>query len=121
MNNKGQSLVTFILLLPIIFLLIAVTTDLGYLELDKQKYQNEIKSTIKYGLNHIDDENIKAKMENLLQTNGTKEIEVNDKTIRITIKDKHKSIFNNIFKNEYDINITYNGYIENNKKIITKG
>ena len=47
MNNKGQSLVTFILLLPIIFLLIAVTTDLGYLELDKQKYQNEIKSTIK--------------------------------------------------------------------------
>lgn len=121
MNNKGQSLVTFILLLPIIFILIALVTDLGYLELDKQKYQNDIKSTIKYGLNHIEDENIKTKMDSLLQISGAKKIEVNDKTIKITIKDKHKSIFNNIFKNEYDIIITYNGYIENDKKIITKG
>ena len=114
MNNKGQSLIVFVLLLPIISLIIAITIDLGYLELDKQNYQNEIKNTINYGLKHLDDENIKTKMENILtkNTKGNITVQIDNEIITINIKDKHNSIFNNIFKKHYNIDITYKGYKE---------
>ena len=122
MNNKGQALVAFVLLLPIMFLLFAIVFDLGSLGVAKQKYENEIKSTIKYGLNHIEDKDVKEKMQNMLETNieGNKNIEINDKTIRINIKNKKESIFPNIIKKDYDLDITYKGYKENNQIIIKK-
>lgn len=122
MNNKGQALVTFILLLPLIFLLIAIIYDLGALELTKQKTENEIKSTINYALNNIEDKNIYEKSKNMLDKNieGNKTIIINDKTIKINIKTNKESIFPNIIKDKYNIDITYNGYIENNKIKIIK-
>ena len=122
MNNKGQALVAFVLLLPIVFLLLAITFDLGSLEVTKQKYQYEVKSTIKYGLNHLEDPNIKEKMQNMLELNtkGSKNIEINANKIKINIKTKEKSIFPNIIKKDYDLDITYTGYKENSKIKIVK-
>ena len=122
MNNKGQALVTFILTLPLIFLLIAVVYDLGTLSLTKQKIQTEIKSAITYGLNNIDDPEIKTKLENILNKNieGRKTINIENKTIKINVKDSKNSIFPNIIKDKYNIDITYNGYIENKKIKIIK-
>ena len=39
MNNKGQVLVLFVIMLPIILLLLVMTIEVGDIYLDKQKIQ----------------------------------------------------------------------------------
>ena len=120
MNNKGQSLTTFILLLPLIFILIVGVYDISSLELEKGKIDSEIKSAITYGLKNIEDKDIKQKIHVILDKNitGKKTIVINSKTIQITYENKINSIFTNIIKTEYEINKTYTGYIKDGKIII---
>ncbi|WP_418209468.1 TadE/TadG family type IV pilus assembly protein [Bacteroides sp.] len=42
LNNKGQSFVTFVMLLPIIIILLAIVVDVGNLAYTKHKYETEI-------------------------------------------------------------------------------
>lgn len=122
MGNKGQTLVIFVLILPIILLLFTFIWEVGNLNLTINKYETEIKNTIKYGLNHLDDENLKDNLTNLLKANldGDINVEINNQVIRINVKQKYKTLFNNLLNNKFDINLTYNGYIENEKLIIQK-
>ena len=52
MNNRGQSLVTFILILPIILIITSLAIDYGMVSIDKRMISNNMKSSIKYGLKH---------------------------------------------------------------------
>ena len=122
MNNKGQSLVTFILLLPLIFLLIAIVYDLGSAQIMKQKIQNDVKSTITYGLKNIENPDIKPKMKIMLDKNieGKKTINIENNTIEIKVNFKQNSIFPNIINEDYNINVAYKGSITNKKIRINK-
>ena len=122
MNNKGQSLVLFILFLPLLFLLIAIIYDLGSLEINKQKNINEIKNTITYGLKNINDSDLNQKLNNLLDKNikSKTTLKIENNTITINLKYKEKSIFPNIIKKNYPIDLTYKGYLDNEKIIIVK-
>lgn len=122
MNNKGQTLAVFILFLPIFFLLLALIYDLGSLELTKQKIQSEVKSTIKYGLENPKNPYLKENMETMLNKNleASFTIEIKAGKIIINVRQIKDSIFPNIIKENYTIDITYKGYIENNKIKITK-
>ena len=53
MDNKGQSLVIFVLLLPIIFIILSIIWELGNMQLQISQYENAIKDNIKYGLSII--------------------------------------------------------------------
>ena len=53
MNNKGQSLVIFILILPILLLLFALIWEIGNLGFTINRYETEIKDTINYVLNNL--------------------------------------------------------------------
>jgi len=121
MTNKGQSLVIFVLLIPIIFILITLIWELGNLSLVQSKYESEIKEAIAYGLRH-ENENLKEKVTELLDSNieGEKDIEVSDGKIKIHVKKQYNTIYRAIFKNKFDIDITYTGYKENEKIIIIK-
>ena len=116
-NNKGQSLIVFVLLLPLLALLIGIVADLGNLEITKKNYEDNIKSTIKYGLKHLDDENINQKLNNLLDTNinANTSLTIQNESIKISVKDKQKSLFNDVLKKTYDIDITYIGYKDGEK------
>lgn len=122
MNNKGQSLIVFVLLLPLLALLIGIVADLGNLEITKKNYEDNIKSTIKYGLKHLDDENINQKLNNLLDTNinANTSLTIQNESIKISVKDKQKSLFNDVLKKTYDIDITYIGYKDGEKIKIEK-
>lgn len=102
-NNKGQSLVIFVLFLPIVVILLNALFDLGNDLVDNVKTEYEIKDTIKYGLNHIDEEDIENKLKVLLKENIKEDTNINikNKVIKISIKDK-----------------VYTGYKENNKIVI---
>ena len=122
MGNKGQTLVIFVLILPILLLLFALIWEVGNLGFTINKYETEIKDTIEYGLNHLDDENLEDILTNLLKANleGDINVEINNQVIKVNVKQKYDALFNNLLNNRFDIDLTYNGYIENNKFIIQK-
>ena len=118
MNNKGQSLITFILFLPLICLLIAIIIDTGNIMITKQKYENEIKSALKYGIKEKNENKIKTLLDSNIS--GQKTVTVNDNKITINVKDEIKSTFSQILKKRYQLDITYTAYNQNNQVIITK-
>ena len=122
MDSKGQTLVIFVLILPILLLLFALIWEVGNLGITINKYETEIKDTIEYGLNHLDDENLEDILTNLLKANleGDINVEINNQVIKVNVKQKYDALFNNLLNNRFDIDLTYNGYIENNKFIIQK-
>ncbi|MEG2993274.1 MAG: pilus assembly protein, partial [Bacilli bacterium] len=71
MNNKGQVLVLFVLILPLLISLMCIVVSFGNQYLVKRNVDNNIKQAIKYGLKHLDDENVKSKMSYLLKENIT--------------------------------------------------
>ena len=117
MNSKGQSLVIFVILIPIFFVLVTGLWEIGNLSLTINKYENEIKDVIKYCLKN--DEKDINKINILLNSNlnGKKDIEINDNVIKIHVIDEYKGLYKPILKN---IDLTFIGYKENDKIIIEK-
>ena len=120
MNNKGQSLVLFILLLPLIFILIALVLEVGFLYINKKKVDSEIRYALKNSIkNDIKDE---IKIKNMIVENLGNDINIdvknsNERIVKeVTIK--HKFLF---IKREYNIKIKYYGYLINDKIAIEKG
>ena len=121
MNNKGQSLIAFILLLPVIFVLITGIWEIGNISYISSKTDEEIKSALKYGLKHIEEENIKDKIEMLLDKNieGTNEIVIEENKIIIKSNYKYQNLYSKYIK-PIEINKMYIGKKENDKIIIEK-
>lgn len=122
MNNKGQVLIVFVLLLPILIFLFALIIDLGLL-LDKTNtIKKNIVEVIEYGLdsNEEDKDKIMKQLLELNLGNDNQYVVSSYGNIRIEVKGEYKSIFTKIIKNNYKYSYTYIGYIENEKKVIKK-
>ena len=119
LNSKGQSLVVFVVLLPILLLFMAFIFELGNITYLKSKYENEIKSTIEYGLKHQEDENLESKLNRLLDKNieGNKEISITENSIEIHITHNPNGIYSELFKQQFEINLTYIGQFDTGKII----
>lgn len=114
LNSKGQSLVVFVVLLPILLLFMAFIFELGNITYLKNKYENEIKSTIEYGLKHQEDENLKSKLNRLLDENleGNKEISITENSIEIHVTHNPNGIYSELFKQQFEISLTYIGQFD---------
>lgn len=119
LNSKGQSLVVFVVLLPVLLLFMAFIFELGNITYLKNKYENEIKSTIEYGLKHQEDENLKSKLNRLLDENleGNKEISITENSIEIHITHNPNGIYSELFKQQFEISLTYIGQFDTGKII----
>ena len=93
MNNKGQSLTIFIIIIPIIFAVFAFTFDYAYIIYNQQKYENISKNIIEQttDIEEIKDLYLKNKysVDNLKYENK-------DNAIIISNTYYIKSIFGNI-------------------------
>ena len=119
MNNKGQVLVIFIILMPIFLILLTLVVDLGMLYIEKRNISNNLTDAVEYYLENKNDINIEQNTKDLLNKNLSDiEIETNNTNeyIEITVTKKHKSIYTYITKDNY-IKITYKGF-KDSKKII---
>jgi len=122
MNNKGQTLVVFIILIPVLFLFLGLVYDFGLISLENKKIKNNIEEIISYSLDNLQKENLTLKIEENLKKNlGSikTNITLENNKILINVKKEIKTIFNKKNLNN-QINITYKGYLENDKKIITR-
>ena len=121
MNNKGQTLVLFVLILPIIIFIMLLVIDVSNMFITKQELNNINKIVLNYGLDIIEEENIDSKLEELINKN----ISVNEHTIRIDngiIEVENKKNIQGIVtkKKIYEVKSTYKGYIEEDKKVISR-
>lgn len=124
MNNKGQTLVMFIIFLPVILILVALLINYSFISNLNLKLENNIKSTISYGLNlkindaNITNDEVKDKIKFLIDENLSYEsldIKVNDNSIEVSITSKTNGFINNITNFNNTIKLNYYGNIENQR------
>lgn len=121
MNNKGQTLVIFVLLLPLFLILLAYIVDTSILFYEKNRLDDINKMVIDYKMYHI--EANEEKIHTYILKNDKeiriKKINMNDEKIEIYLSKKIKSLFGRIIGfNSYDITSSYRGMID--KKEIQK-
>ena len=125
-NNKGQTLVTFVIMLPIIIILLAAIVDIGYMYMETSKVNSINRLAIDYGLDNLKTDNIDTKITNLVKENDeqlkVKELKIEDSKIKLEIEKNMKSIFGQVIGiKTYKIVSNYEGILEENKKQIIKG
>lgn len=120
-NKKGQVLVMFIIMLPLMIMALALVVDLGLLMIRTYKVQSVIRESISYGLDNPDSvDEMKTLLKANLNDEDTYEVSTTS-NIRITVKGTYKTVFSSVFKNSsYKYEYTYIGYVDNNQKVIKK-
>lgn len=124
LNNKGQSLVLFVVLMPIILLMFVLVYDVMNAVYEKNRLSNTSYMVIDYALDNLDGVN-ESDLVSLINKNvsGLSNIVVlidNDK-VNVTLSKDIKGVFGSIF--DFDL-ITarseYVGYMDNGNKKIEK-
>lgn len=119
-DNRGQSLVLFVLMLPVILLILVMVIDIGKMVLYRQEINNINKLAIFYGLDKIDD-NPEDLMREIIHQNNEEivinKIEISTDRIEVLVEVDVKFI---LFKNNDLVKIksNYVGYMENGKKVV---
>ena len=112
LNNKGQSLVMFIILLPILLLILTLVYDVGNAIYEKDRLSNTNYMVVDYALDNID--SIDEEDLNTL-------ILENDNSVDISLKKNIKGVFGKMFNfNLTFVKSEYNGKIVNGKKKIER-
>lgn len=125
LNNKGQSLVMFVVLIPLLLLILAMVVDIGNLVNTKIEVNSVNKLAVSYGMDNIDKDNLDNELKDIVNKNykdiDSIKIDIKDKKINMNIKCYSKSIFGNIIGTKgYLIESNYKGYMDNDKKRIEK-
>ena len=126
LNNKGQSLVLFVVMLPLFIMMGVYLIDVGYAKYNENKLNNVCTMVLNYGLDNIDN-NPKDKMIKLIyeNENDIKEqnilVDPNNKLIKISVLKTSNGFLGNIIgKSIYKEKCAYTGYIKNDKKYIER-
>ena len=124
LNNKGQSLVLFILIIPILFGIMVLVIDMGNVIYYKQDMDNIDKIVIEYGLDNMDDVHVLSDMKELAKENNKDlsiEIIFNDMEFYVSSSYYVNGIFSNIFNMKgFLVKSKYKGYKDIDKNIIKK-
>jgi Flp pilus assembly protein TadG len=110
LTNKGQVLVVFILLLPLLFFLSAIIIDFGIISIQKRKIENTIDDALTYALEEKDkdhlEENITTMLKSTISNIDVLEITSTDDEIEIYLVSTIDSGFKRLFdKDIYQIKI----------------
>ena len=111
MNNKGQSLVLFILIIPILVGIMAVVIDCGKVYLCKNRQENILTMALEYGftgekntvIDDILDKNLNG---------GEKKIVWSDDKVSIVVHEKLNGMFSSLFGfSAFDVISEYQGSV----------
>lgn len=120
-NNKGQTLVIFVVFLPLLIIIMATVIDISLMYYEKNKLDNLNMMVIEYAVNNINDEDIENKISKLVEQNDKNikyEIKIENNNITLILDKTTESTFGKIIGiDEYKIKSIYNG----NKEEIKKG
>ena len=125
LNNKGQSLVMFVMILPILLMIIMMVIDIGKMVQRREELDSINYILVDYGLDNIELNNLEDKLKEILDKND-KSIDI----VKINI-DKESLELEVILRDEVDLLILkdnklfrvksdYVGRVVDNKKIIER-
>lgn len=122
MKNRGQALILFILLLPLLLLILTIILNIGLTSIEIKKTDNKIKQIIEDSLNNDLEE---SKINQLIMTNLdniiSKEIIKQNNTLEIKIIRKIEVLYPSIINyNIKSYEVTYKGIKEDKIKIVRK-
>ena len=122
LNNKGQSLVMFVVSIPIILILLTLVYDVGSAIYEKNRLSNTCYMVIEYGLDNIDSVGESELIELVIRnTNNLSYIYVNmdNNDIEVKLSKGIKGIIGKMFGfNLIEANSEFKGtIIDGNKKI----
>jgi len=125
LNNKGQSLVLFVIVLPILLLIVILVIDIGKALVLKQELKNISNIVLDYGLDNLDNEEIKFELVNLVELNNNEidnvNINIDDSKIYIKLNENVKGTFSGIIDiSIFNVETSYVGYIKDNNKVIER-
>lgn len=116
MNNKGQSLVIFIIIIPVIFIVFSFLYDYAYIINSQNKYENVTRTILNSTLE--EDKIVDLYKKNGYKVDDFKYKKENDK-VYIQNSYKIKSVFGNIVNlKNYTVSINYVVINSNNGIII---
>lgn len=122
LNKKGQTLILFVIMIPIILGIAALVIDVGVIFANKSHLKEVTKTAIRENISNIDN-NTDTKIKNILIKNEVNvdnlEIKISDNKINVKNEISIDSIFGSIIgiKN-YKIIEDITGYKENEKIVI---
>ncbi len=125
MNNKGQTLIAFVIILPIFILFLAFIVDTGLLLKEKSKLNGSTKSIIqslyqKRFESHFQEQTIDLFKKNEIPTENLN-LEVKNDTITVTNDYEIESIFGKIIGiKQYKVHLNITFQIEKDKLTIKK-
>ena len=125
MNNKGQTLVLFVVILPILLLLLVLVIDVGKVITLKLELNNISDIVLEYGMDNLDNENLKEEIIRLVNLNKKDidkvDITVTGDKIYVYFKENCEGLFASVINmNLFTVETNYVGYIENDKKRIER-
>ena len=125
LNNHGQTLIMFVMLIPVILILMALVIDVAYLYRENAKLESTTKSVIKNLYDNKDDPNINNMVIELYKKNNINidNLKINIKNENFKIKNNYKidSIFGKIIGlKKYEVKVSFKGYYEENKLKVIK-
>lgn len=98
MNNKGQTLVLFVLLLPILIIIISMVINYGIISLEKKKIDDRLNDIVLYGIKNKDKEELETDLNRLMVLNieniYSKEIKITENEIEISLEKELNGLFN---------------------------
>lgn len=125
LNNKGQSLILFVLMLPVLLFVMILVIDMGNLMVEKQKLNNINYIMIDYGLSNLTKEDLEEYIYNYLKLNDEKidkiKVSKTDNDITINLGKKESSMLGHILNlKEVEIISSYKGSIIDDKRVIER-
>ncbi len=119
-NNKGQSLVLFILIIPILIGIMVIVIDCGKVFLCKNRQENVLTLALEYGLT----EEKNTVIEDILDKNfddGEHKVVWNGDKVSIVVHEKVNGVFSSLFGfSTFDVVSQYQGSVIEGKKRIEK-
>lgn len=124
MNNKGQSLVLFILIIPILVGIMAVVLDVGKVYSYKEKQESVLELMIVYGLDSMEDEDVEEKIRSLLALNlkeDTYQFKIENDEIYMMTSGQVEGIFSSMLGFlKFDVKTEFHGFYRDGKRMIEK-
>ncbi len=120
MNNKGQTLVVFVILLPLMIMLLSFVANEGFVYIHKRRATNEIKNAIEYRFKIKDNNAIYNKVEKYITKNlkhiDNLNIEIDNNYIKVSVILNIPNLVPSIiFEESYKINLEFEGYKVNDE------
>ena len=125
LDNKGQSLVLFVIVIPILIFILILVIDIGKAINLKQELNNINKIVLDYGLDNLDDVNLEVELIDLVKLNNSEidkiDIKLDNDKIYLNISCDMDLIFTSLGDlSLFEITSSYVGYIQDGNKRIEK-